>query len=445
MPKLPWNSSEYDPNEFRLSLIGHLEELRNRIIRSLGAFLICSVVGWFLVEPVNANIRGIAKGSIEPVLKARGQKYEEIFTSFASPFMVQLKLAIAIGLTIAIPYIVFQLWAFIAPGLKPEEQKPFRRLAPISALLFVIGAGFAYLILPQALGWFAEQMAAWPGVQLLQEAGSMTYFVLKMMTAFGVGFQLPLIVWGLGALNLLSADTLFKYWRHAITIIFIASAAITPSADPPSMLMMAVPLCVLFMISVYAVKFTQRKKKKGDFRFGDSEEETASSEFTKAEPEVDYTKPIEEGPIVAESSLINPVSTGALIAHGQLEEDLASAHSESVAEAVEPEATIEHPAHIPEGYDAPINTSEVPSPDAAYADYMAAHSDDWDPVKYIYGPDPRWEEARRMNGETDFDDQDSSEEPTVAPLDDPNGEPDFGPADTSEPTTNPEDDLRGGV
>lgn len=435
MPKLPWNSSEYDPDQFRLSLIGHLEELRTRVIRSLAAFLVCSVAGWFLVEPVNANIRGIAKSSIEPVLKARGQKYEEIFTSFASPFMVQLKLAIAIGVTIAIPYIVFQLWAFIAPGLKPEEQKPFRRLAPISAVLFIIGASFAYLILPQALGWFAEQMAAWPGVQLLQEAGSMTYFVLKMMTAFGVGFQLPLIVWGLGALNLLSADTLFKYWRHAITIIFIAAAAITPSADPPSMLMMAVPLCVLFMISVYAVKFTQRKKKKSEFRFGDAEDEPA-----KSEPEVDYNKPI-----VEESSLINPVSTGALIAHGQLEEDMAVAHGDTVqSESVEPEATVERPAHIPEGYDAPIDTSEVPSPDAAYADYMAAHADDWDPVKYIYGPDPRWEEARRMNGETDSDD-DSSAEPTSMAMDDPNGEPDFGPAESDEPTPKPDKDPDGGV
>lgn len=310
----------------------------------------------------------------------------------------------------------------------------------MSAVLFVVGAWFAWLVIPQALGWFAEQMRAWPGVNLLPDAGSLTFLVVKMMTAFGIGFQMPLIVWGLGALNLLSAETLFKYWRHAIVIIFVAAAAITPSADPPSMMLLATPLIILFFISAVAVKFTQRKKKKADFKFGENEEDT-----DKPEPEIDYTKPIEEGPIVAESSLINPVSTGALIAHGQLEEDMAAAHGDTVTGTVEPGATIEHPAHIPEGYDAPINTSEVPSPDAAYADYMAAHSDDWDPVKYIYGPDPRWEEARRMNGETDFDDQDSSEEPTVAPLDDPNGEPDFGPADNSEPTTNPEDDLRGGV
>ncbi len=436
MPKLPWNTSEYDPDQFRLSLIGHLEELRTRIIRSLVALILGSVAGWFLFTPVNEQIRSIARKSIEPVLKARGQKYEEIFTGFANAFTVQLKLSITIGATIAIPYIVFQLWAFIAPGLKPEEQKPFRRLAPLSAVLFIIGAGFAYLVLPQAFEWFAQQLAAWPNVQLLQEAGSMTYFVLKMMTAFGIGFQLPLVVWGLGALNLLSADTLVKYWRHAVTVIFIAAAAITPSADPPSMLMMAIPLCMLFMISVYAVKFTQRKKKKSEFRFGDSEE-TAE----KSEPEIDYNKPI-----IEESSLINPVSTGTLIAHGQLEEDIAVAHGESVAtESVEPEATVDRPAQIPEGYDAPINTSEVPTPDAAYADYMAAHSDDWDPVKYIYGPDPRWEEARRLNGDSGLEDEESSAEPTDSAIDDPNGEPDFGPSVSSEPTTKPEDDLRGGV
>ena len=90
----------------------------------------------------------------------------------------------------------------------------------------------------------------------------MAMLSLKSILAFGIGFQLPLVVYILGALNLLSAETLIKYWRHAAVAIFFISGAITPSNDIPSMLMMAIPLTILFAVSTYAVKVTQAKKKK---------------------------------------------------------------------------------------------------------------------------------------------------------------------------------------
>lgn len=90
----------------------------------------------------------------------------------------------------------------------------------------------------------------------------MVFFVLKMMLAFGIGFQLPLIVYILGALNLLTAETLVQYWRQAATVIFLGSAILTPSNDAFSMLMMAVPLVILFLVSVFAVKVVQGKNRK---------------------------------------------------------------------------------------------------------------------------------------------------------------------------------------
>jgi sec-independent protein translocase protein TatC len=90
----------------------------------------------------------------------------------------------------------------------------------------------------------------------------MVLFQVKLILAFGLGFQLPVVVYGLGAMGLLSAQTLAKYWRHGTVFVFILSAILTPSNDPLTMLMMAVPLSILFMISVWAVKIVQRKKVK---------------------------------------------------------------------------------------------------------------------------------------------------------------------------------------
>lgn len=256
-----WSSPDHDPEAFRLSLVGHLEELRTRIIRSLASLVVAWTICWFLVPWLNSKIEKMAIAAIAPTLKKFGAEYKPVLHDITEAFTVQLKLSLTLALIFTIPIFVYEIWSFIAPGLKPEEQKPFRRLAPVSVGLFLLGASFAVIILPSALQWFAEQFAAWPGVGLYQQAGKLSHLCLLMVLAFGVGFQLPLIVWALGALNLLTAETLIKYWRHSVTFIFFAAAAITPSNDPFSMLMMAVPLCILFIISVYAVKFTQKKQK----------------------------------------------------------------------------------------------------------------------------------------------------------------------------------------
>lgn len=260
-PSPTWTRPDHDPDEFQASLVDHLEELRDRIVRSLLVIAAAWVAGWFLLPVLYGYINRLARTSIVPYLP-EGAKFEEVFRDATQPFMLSMRLSFSIGLFFAIPFVIRQIWGFVAPGLRPQEQAPFRKLAPWTIVLFILGAGVAWSILPSALTWFTQFLGNYPGTSLYQDAGSMAYFFIKMMTAFGIAFQLPIIVYALGSIGLLTSETLMKHWRHAATFIFIAAAVITPSNDPFSMLMMAVPMTILFMGSVYAVKIVQRKKEK---------------------------------------------------------------------------------------------------------------------------------------------------------------------------------------
>jgi sec-independent protein translocase protein TatC len=251
-----------DPEDFRLSLVEHLEELRDRIIRSITIISVAWIAGWFLEKPLYFYLNDLVVKAITPVLP-KGQQYKEVFHNAPDAFLLKFKLSFMIGVIIAFPFVVLQLWAFIMPALKPKEQAPLKRLAPFSLVLFAMGVGFAWAVLPSAMKWFASYIEEFPGTDLYQEPGSMVFFILKMLAAFGIAFQLPLIVYMLGALELLSAETLLKYWRQSATAIFVIAMIVTPSQDPMTMLMMAIPLVILFMASVYVVKFTQARKKKG--------------------------------------------------------------------------------------------------------------------------------------------------------------------------------------
>lgn len=248
-----------DPDEFRLTLVEHLEELRDRIIRSLTVVGLAWLGGWFVSRPVYEFLNQRVVSGVKQGLGS-GVPYQEVWHQISEPFLFKFKFSFLLGLIVALPYLIVQLWGFIAPALKPSEQRPFKRLAPVSGILFLMGVGFAWLIMPATMAWFADYTNDFPGTKVNQEAGSMVIFIIKMLLAFGAAFQLPVVVFGLGSAGLLSAETLIKYWRHAASLIFVLAAIITPSNDPLSMLTMAIPLTLLFMISVYAVKFVQRKQ-----------------------------------------------------------------------------------------------------------------------------------------------------------------------------------------
>ncbi|MBL8059100.1 MAG: twin-arginine translocase subunit TatC [Chthonomonas sp.] len=237
-----------------MSLIEHLEDLRKRIFRCLLILAITWTFAWFNFKKIYDTINATAMASLPKELK-----YAEVLHSITDAFMLQLKVSFYVGLVIALPFMVVQVWGFVAPGLKPRERKPFKIVGPLSVVLFALGCWFCWQIIPSAMQWFAGiALESFRDTQINQEAGRLVFFIINMMLAFGLGFQLPLIVYFLARVGILPMATIHQYWRHAIVGIFFAAGALTPSNDPFSMMMLAVPLCILFALSVLAVKWTTK-------------------------------------------------------------------------------------------------------------------------------------------------------------------------------------------
>jgi sec-independent protein translocase protein TatC len=247
-----------DPEDFKATLGEHLDELRTRIMRVLGFLVVAWAIAWYFTPRFNAYIEYLGFAQ----LRRDGIEARPTFTTFTDPFMLMLQLSFLLAVIVAVPLAVMQLWGFIKPGLKPNERKIVSSVGPFTVLLFATGVGFCWLVVPQSIAWIADYVRDYPpGVSIMQDPGKLTFFILKFMLAFGLAFQLPLIVYILGKIGILSPDTLLKYWRQATTAIFVIAMVITPSNDPGSMLMMAIPLTVLFIISVYVVKWTVKMPK----------------------------------------------------------------------------------------------------------------------------------------------------------------------------------------
>lgn len=251
-----------NPEEFRMPLGEHIGELRDRIVRVLVYVTVGWAIAWFIEPWLYSKLQSVVESSIADFKRTHpGFDYEEIWLRMTEPFMFKFRSSFMVGLGMALPFIVLEIWGFVSPGLKPNEKRPIKMLAPASVLLFFMGCWFCWWILPVTFQWFLSYTDEFVGTVVKQEAGSMVLFILKMMLAFGVGFQLPLVVYIAGRVGIIGPDTLVHYWRHAVVFVFITTAILTPSGDIFSMLMMAVPVSLLLMVSIVAVKMTAKKER----------------------------------------------------------------------------------------------------------------------------------------------------------------------------------------
>lgn len=244
------DDDDAEREDHSMPLLAHLGELRSRMFRALIGLLVGFFACYAVVDVLYAEIIR----PLEVVLPPGGHM---IFTVLHGPFFVQLKIALLSGLLVASPYIFYQIWAFIAPGLYVEERKYIVPLAIISALFFLLGAAFCYMVvLPFAFRFFlsysTDVVVAQPDIVLYFN------FVLKLILAFGLIFEMPLFALFLARLGLITATKMRKTRGYAILAIFIVAAILTPP-DPFTQILMAIPMLALYELSIVLAATFGRK------------------------------------------------------------------------------------------------------------------------------------------------------------------------------------------
>ena len=231
------------------TFISHLIELRDRLLRSI---LAVALVFLFLF-PWAGDIYALLA---QPMLKALPPGGRMIATDVTTPFFVPMKVTMMAAFVIALPYILYQLWAFVAPGLYAHEKRLVGPLIIASTLLFVCGMAFAYfLVFPVVFGFIIG--IAPQGVAVMTDIGKYLDFVLTMFVAFGITFEVPVAVLLLVKIGIVSVAQLKQVRPYVIVGAFIIGAIFTPP-DAISQIMLAVPLCLLYEVGILLAGFVSK-------------------------------------------------------------------------------------------------------------------------------------------------------------------------------------------
>ena len=224
-------------------LIAHLLELRTRLLRAIAGVLVCLV----LLLPIANKLYGWLALPVLKMLPVGGQM---IATDPISPFLTPLKLALMSALVMAAPWVLYQLWAFVAPGLYHKEKRLAVPLLVSATALFYIGCAFAYFLVLPSVFKFTNAVAP-EGVAVMTDIGKYLDFVIVTFIAFGVAFEVPVAVVILVAMGWVTIPQLREARSYVIVGAFAVAAVMTPP-DAISMLMMAIPMCLLYEIGIIA-------------------------------------------------------------------------------------------------------------------------------------------------------------------------------------------------
>lgn len=238
-----------ESGEDEMSFLEHLEELRWRVLYSLIGVVVGTIIAWIFIDPI-----------IDHILLLPAQKAElhlQNLRPFGQLFLF-FQVALIVGVILSLPNLFYQIWLFISPALRASERKYVTAVVTFSTVCFLSGIVFAYFVmLPLTLS-FAGQFGS---AQIENNFAIDEYFsiIISVMLAAGVVFELPMMSFFLSKLGLLTPAFMRKYRRHAIVIILLAAAILTPGTDPVAQVLLAVPLVLLYEISIFVSKVFQKK------------------------------------------------------------------------------------------------------------------------------------------------------------------------------------------
>jgi sec-independent protein translocase protein TatC len=260
MRTLPrWRRKTPEQREGSMSLMDHLRELRHRLIVVLWALIGGSIVGIFLYNPVMELIKSpycdfLRENPDKAPFEQQGCSL--VFLGAIDGFLITVKVVIFLALLVALPVILYQLWAFIVPGLTARERKWAIPFVALSVVLFLLGALAAFLTLPKALDFLLGVGGDF--VSPLLTVDKYIGFVIFTILAFGLGFEFPVLLISLSAAGVLSSETMRKYRRQVILALAIFAAVITPSPDPISMLALLIPLYLFYEGAIIVSRLLKR-------------------------------------------------------------------------------------------------------------------------------------------------------------------------------------------
>lgn len=235
-----------------MPLTAHLAELRSRLIWCMLGLAVGFIVCYAFSDKIVAALQA------PPVLVGPPVKVPLQIIAPAEAFVTYIKVGMIAGLFLILPLILHQLWKFVAPGLLEHEKKYTVPFIVGSAVLFYSGGVIFYFVLPFIITFLLSFAKGDIKAQL--SVGYYVTFCIRLMIAFGLVFQLPMVVVFLTQLGLLSSRLLIQYFRHAVVLIFVIAAVLTPTTDPLSLLFLVLPMLLLYGLSILAAKGVERRQ-----------------------------------------------------------------------------------------------------------------------------------------------------------------------------------------
>lgn len=256
-----------------MALADHLRELRARLLAVSVALVVGIVVAWFFYDALFSLIRDPYDAARER-LTGRGVETEPVISGVASPLLLRLKISALAAVIATSPFWLYQIWAFIVPGLHAHEKRWTQLFSIVAGPLFLAGVGVAYYVLPRGMEVLIGFTPA--DVQSLIEFDKYLSFIIRMMLVFGVAFEIPVFVVMLNLAGIVRGRTLGTYRPWIVVGTFIFAAVATPSTDPFSMIMLAIPMSVLFMISEGIARLVDRRRASREGSYDDLSDDEAS-------------------------------------------------------------------------------------------------------------------------------------------------------------------------